>query len=189
MIRYVTTNAGKAHNLAETLRPHGVRIVHVELKLNEPQTHDIDRIAIAKAHEAYARVAEPVLVQDSGFELDAWPGFPGAYAKAINETIGNEGVLALLAGRTRGCGFRQVWAYHDGAKVHTYEEIERGRIAEAERGELDGASLSPLWRIYVPDGSDRTLAEFDEEDFVEHRKRHGKRGLVGWLLSVSGPNG
>ena len=192
MIRFVTTNGGKALFLGSLLAPFDIEVEHLSCELSEPQTHDIERIAMAKAHEAYERFGPGVLVQDSGYELEAWPRFPGAYVKMINETIGNEGILTLVEGRSRRARFRSVWAYHDGSSVVTYDQFEEGSVALEERGVIDERSLSPLWRIHIPEHEAnpgrKTLAQMGPDDHERHRAVVSDP-LVRWLVDLDARQG
>ena len=189
-MRFVTTNPGKVHSLGSLLAPYGIPVEHLDHELTEPQTHDLSRIARVKVEQAYDRFGPQVLVQDSGYELDAWPGFPGSYVKMINETIGNAGILALVAGRARGASFRTVWAYHDGSSVVTYDEFERGMVAHEERGTLDATCLSPLWRIHIPEHATnpggKTLAQMSPEEHDRRRGGTSRAPFVAWIVGLGG---
>ena len=186
MIRFVTTNIGKVRSLEAALEPYDLRVEHIDEELTELQVYDVDAIAQAKAREAFDRYGPGVLVQDSGFELAAWPQFPGAYAKFITETIGNPGILRLVDGLSRHCRWRTVWAYHDGSGIATYEKIEKGLIAVHEAGSLDENTLSSLWRIYIPiaeyNPKQKTLAQFDSRELAVHRARASNEEFTRWIV-------
>ena len=81
---FVTSRAEKARE-AERL---GFAIERLDIDLPEPQALDPSAIVEAKAQAAYAMLARPVLVEDSGLSIDAWGGFPGALVKWLEVSAG-----------------------------------------------------------------------------------------------------
>ena len=168
-ITYVTTNAGKVASLQRILEPRGIDVTQVSLELPELQTPDLKAIGKHKAEAAYKQVGKPVLVQDAGFFLDAWPGFPGAFVKYALATLDLAGILALVDGRSRRAAFKQCYAYCDGTDTTLFEEEHPGTLLEQERGTLRGDAWGRLWLLFVPDGSTKTLAEMTP---AEREKLH-----------------
>lgn len=111
-----------------------------------------------------------MLVEDSGLEVVAWGGFPGALVKWVEKTAGVEGIARMLDGfpdrRARAvCAI----ACFDGGKQWMGHGATEGSIAAAPRG----AGGFGWDSIFVPNGSDRTFAEMApaEKDAVSHRSR------------------
>jgi non-canonical purine NTP pyrophosphatase (RdgB/HAM1 family) len=163
---FVTGRAEKARE-AERL---GFRFERVDLDLAEPQALDPADIVESKARDAYAKLARPVLVEDSGLAIRAWKGFPGALVKWLEKSAGLEAMTRMLdrfpdRSATATCAV----AYFDGRRVVQGRGEVHGAIADAPRGE-GGFGWDAL---FVPDGSDRTFAEMsgEEKDRVSHRRR------------------
>jgi len=127
-------------------------------------------VARAKVDSAWEQLRRPVLVEDSGLEIVAWGGFPGALVKWVEKTAGVEGIARMLDGfpdrRARAiCAI----ACFDGEKLWTARGATEGSIAPAPRG-AGGFGWDSL---FVPNGSVRTFAEMAprEKDAVSHRSR------------------
>ena len=109
----VTTNPGKVASFKTVFEPFGIEIEPGYKELAEPELTDLKEIAKQKVLVAYALVKKPVVVQDSGFYLHAWPNFPGPFVKFAFLTLGPEGIIALVEKRARECEFRECLAYTD----------------------------------------------------------------------------
>lgn len=166
MLRYVTSNPGKAREAAEYL---GEAVKPVDLEYVEPQSADIEAIAAAGAEAAFAALADddPVIVDDAGLFIDALGGFPGPYSSYVEDTLGIERVADLaLAEADRSASFRVAIGFTDGTVVETFTGRCRGRIV-APRGD-GGFGYDPIF-----EHGDRTFAEMGvaEKNAVSHRGR------------------
>jgi non-canonical purine NTP pyrophosphatase (RdgB/HAM1 family) len=163
---FVTGRAEKARE-AERL---GFRFERRDLDLAEPQALDPADIVESKARDAYAKLARPVVVEDSGLAIKAWNGFPGALVKWLEKSAGLEAIARMLdrfpdRSATATCAV----AYFDGEHVVQGRGEVSGVIAQAPRGK-GGFGWDAL---FIPEGSDRTFAEMsgEEKDRVSHRRR------------------
>lgn len=87
------------------------------------------------------------------------------------DTIGIEGILKLMHGEeNRACEFRSCLAYYDGEEMRFFESKSPGVISEKIRGHENVNSWSDLWYIFIPDHFHKTMAEFDEGDFIEYNR-------------------
>ena len=172
-ISYATTSpvfvTGRAEKAREAERL-GFRFERVDLDLAERQALDPAEIVESKARDAYAKLARPVVVEDSGLAIKAWNGFPGALVKWLEKSAGLEAMARMLdrfpdRSATATCAV----AYFDGERVVPARGDVSGAIANAPRGE-GGFGWDAL---FIPDGSDRTFAEMsgEEKDRVSHRRR------------------
>jgi XTP/dITP diphosphohydrolase len=136
--------------------------------------------AIQKAAFAARALGLPALADDSGLEVDALHGAPGARsARFAGERAtyeeNNAKLLGLLkgvpeAGRTARFRCVIALARPDGT-ARAAEGACEGRIAEAPAG-TGGFGYDPL---FIPAGYDRTFAELGEE--VKNRISHRSRAL------------
>lgn len=164
MLRFVTSNAGKAREAREYL-PDPVE--RVDYDYPEIQSDSLVEIAIAGARDAYREIGEPVFVDDSGLFIDTFDGFPGPYSSYVDEKLGIERVQALAAREENDrARFRTVVAYADGEGVETFEGVVRGRIVPP-RGS-GGFGYDPIF-----EHRGTTFAEMDteEKNAVSHRGR------------------
>lgn len=146
----------------------GFAVERLDLDLPEPQSLDCAEVADAKVRAAYERLRRPVLVEDSGLEVLAWGGFPGALVKWLEKSAGFAAIPRMLDPfpdrRARAvCAI----ACFDGGRIVSALGVTPGSIANEARGSA-GFGWDP---IFVPEGFDRTYAELppEEKDRVSHR--------------------
>lgn len=177
-IFFATTSVAKVSSLERAFEPYGIVPKQVNIELPELQTFDIEAIVRHKAEAAFDYLKKPVIVQDSGFSLSAWPGFPGPFAKFVLNTIGLEGILHLAKDRERTCEFQEYLAYHDGSMIRCFESKSVGVLTNEPRGVLPKDALSGLWQVFVPRGYEKTIAEMTEGERSVWRKERGNTSAV-----------
>lgn len=187
-ITYITSNFGKFTSMRRELDRLDVALEQRELDLPEIQSDNLRSITAHKLSYAQQMVVPPakppLLVQDSGFYLDAWTGFPGPYVKHALKTLGNSGILALVTRKRRGCEFRECLAYADEqGEIRYFEAIIRGHLAFTERGKSKPDAWSQLHKIFIPLGSELTFAEMSDAEQREWRrnKETSTTKFVQWL--------
>ena len=145
--------------------------------------------ALKKAAETAAWLSSQVLAQalpdfvladDSGLAVDALGGAPGVHSARYaggdgnsTDEANNAKLLRALAGVTgdnRGAQFQCVLALAalgQASEVRTFDGICRGRIAQAESGQV-GFGYDPL---FIPDGHDLSFAELGPlvKNAISHR--------------------
>jgi len=174
-ITFVTSNEHKAREAAKILAGL-VEIEHLPMDIPELRYDSVAEIAAAKAAYAYSMLNRPVITDDTGLFIRSLKGFPGTCAAYVQKTIGNHGVLTLLAGyANRSALFETGIAYHDEHDQKTFTGSLHGRIV-LPRG-CNGFGYDPIFEV---DG--KTLAEMSEEEKnqISHRAR-GLQALRQWL--------
>jgi XTP/dITP diphosphohydrolase len=163
----VTGNLGK---LAEARRLCGADLEAVEVDLPEIQSLDLITVLRAKGEEASHRLGRPLIVEETGLELDAMAGFPGPLVKWMLEAVGAEGIAraALALGDDRVTARCALLLLEPEREVVAVGETH-GRVALPPRGD-GGFGWDP---VFVPDGENRTYAELspEEKDRLSHRGR------------------
>ena len=163
---------GRAEKAEEAARL-GFPLERIDLDLAEVQALDPAVVARAKVESAWERLRRPVVVEDSGLEIRAWGGFPGALVKWLEKSAGLEGIARMLDPfPDRSARAVCALAAFDGEHLVTARGEAGGVIAPAPRG---GKGFG--WdSLFVPDGSSRTFAEMEpaEKDSVSHRGRAWK---------------
>ena len=137
-----------------------------------------------KAEALYAFAGLPALADDTGLEVDALGGLPGVRSARFagpnaDDAANRRKLLADLQGvRDRAARFRTVVALADETGVRFFEGVCEGAILDEGRGSK-GFGYD---RIFVPDGSDRTFAEWSarEKNAISHRGV-ALRQLAGYL--------
>jgi XTP/dITP diphosphohydrolase len=169
-LTFATGNEGKLSEARAQLEPLGYEVAGYDGGYPEIQADTLEAVARAGLDHLVGDLAEPFMLEDAGLFVDGLDGFPGVYSSYVFATIGNEGLLALLAGREdRRARFRSVVGLREDGRNRTFVGEVEGRITERERGE-GGFGFDP---VFEPRVDDRTFAEMGEDEKIEisHRSR------------------
>lgn len=129
-----------------------------------------------KAKEYFEFTGIPCIADDTGLFVVALKGEPGVYsARYSGENATYESNCKLLLKNLEGIAdrsaeFRSVICYYDGiSDAQFFEGILKGKIIASTRGK-NGFGYDP---VFLPDGSDKTLAEMtdEEKNSLSHRAR------------------
>lgn len=188
-VHFATTNKGKVDSLRSVLSPHGIEVIHENVFLDEPRTDDLQLIARQKVTAAFDLLHKPVVAQDAGFYIHSLNGFPKAFVNFTLETIGVDGILKLVEGKSRECEFRNCLAYLDAdlEEPVLFTSTTTGFLAESARGEIPANAWSSLWLIFTPTGKTQTLAEMSQADYqawraTVHQNSYGSK-FAKWLAA------
>lgn len=173
---FATTNEKKLEEFARIL---GRPVTGKKLKINEIQVEDPrdwQKVAEDKAIAAWeANDRQPIIVEDTSFEVLAWDGRPGVYADQFTGDISARRTLCDIANNKndRRAIARVTLALFDGNEVHVRMGETIGSIAEAPRGS-EGFGWDD---IFIPDGQpsgqEKTFAEMSgvEKDIYSMRAK------------------
>jgi len=164
---FATKNDGKLREVNEIL---GRNLAQIAVELYEPQGLDVIEVVRAKAEDAFRKTGKFVLVEDTALEFVAWNGLPGALVKWFLETVGNDGLLKMLAGMSdRRSVAKTAVGFFDGNQAQVFVGEVGGTISETVRGS-GGFGWDP---IFIPDGFDKSFAEMTsgEKNAVSMRRR------------------
>ena len=171
-------NPGKSREIARILRVFDVRTLPEAPAVDFPgEGGDYAENARTKALVAARALGLPCVADDSGLEVDAMDGRPGAYsARYGGSGLDDRGRLERLLEELEGvpvprrARFRCVaaCAWPDG-RTAIAEGVCEGEILEVAKGE-GGFGYDPVFR---PRGFDRSMAELarEEKDGLSHRGR------------------
>jgi XTP/dITP diphosphohydrolase len=179
----VTSNAGKAAEVAAFFGGL-LEVEYRALEIPEPRSNDIAEIAREKVRYAYCQLNTPLIVDDTGFFIDALKGFPGPYAAYILNSIGNAGILKLMEGISdRDARFTTAIAYADERGIEVFTGTLEGKIALCPRGK-NGFGYDPIFEI-----GEKTLAEYSiqEKSRISHRAR-ALSSFHDWFIVERGKN-
>jgi non-canonical purine NTP pyrophosphatase (RdgB/HAM1 family) len=164
---------GNRHKLLETRRllaHHWQDLEHVDVDLPEPQSLDLRAVLKAKGNEAWRTLGRPLVVEETGLELEALNGFPGPLVKWMLAAVGAEGIarVALALGNANATA-RCALLYHDGVRQWLAEGVTPGTLVLPGRGH-SGFGWDP---VFQPLGEKRTYSELGdaEKDETGHRGR------------------
>jgi XTP/dITP diphosphohydrolase len=179
----VTSNAGKAAEVAAFFGGL-LDVDHIALEVPEYRSNDIAEIARGKARFAYRQLKTPLIVDDTGFFIDALGGFPGPYAAYVLNSIGNAGILKLMEGISdRNARFTTGIVYADEQGTQVFTGTLEGKIALSPRGD-NGFGYDPIFET-----GNKTLAEYsiEEKSRVSHRAR-ALSAFHDWFIAQRGKN-
>ncbi len=169
-IIFVTHNRGKAKSAEKYFQ--NIKFSTYDFELDEPRSDDIKEIVTAKVNQAYSIVKKPCIALDTGFFIDELNGFPRAFVNFTLETIGVNGILKLMEGKTnRKCRFEECLAYHDGKNIHYFYGKHLGNLSTELQGIDREEKWSDLWYVFKPKNFDITLAQMDAKQREERRNK------------------
>ncbi|MFE2379505.1 non-canonical purine NTP pyrophosphatase [Streptomyces sp. NPDC059398] len=112
---------------------------------------------------------DPVIVEDTGLEIDSWNSLPGALVKWFVDGMGAQEIahITALKGERRGADAVSSVGIAYKGEIKVWTDRIRGKIV-APRGELGG--WTPIFEV---EGSGKTLAEMSltERMSVTMRRR------------------
>jgi non-canonical purine NTP pyrophosphatase (RdgB/HAM1 family) len=172
---FITGNQRKVDYLKKWLDVPVV-IDHQKVDLDELQSLDLREVVDHKARSAYQIVGKPVLVEDVSLTFEAMGRLPGTFIKWFLQELHNDGLATLAAGLGHQRAMARVmYGFYDGKTLETFEGTKQGVIlAEPRFNEASAWHDSTSWNsIFVPDGSEKTYGEMDDEELklYSHRAR------------------
>ncbi|MCS7132086.1 MAG: XTP/dITP diphosphatase, partial [Hadesarchaea archaeon] len=162
----------KFEEAREIASSYGIKLKMHRAPREEIQSDKLEEIAMRSVISACLALKKPCFVEDAGLFVKALNGFPGPYSSYAFKTIGNKGLLKLMAGEDdRRAEFRSVVAYCEpNSKPVVFSGNVRGCIALTTHGS-GGFGFDP---IFIPiGGNGRTFAEMsiDEKNKFSHRAK------------------
>lgn len=165
--RAITFATGNEHKLEEARAQLGELGFTVEQYADgypELQADTLQAVARHGLEHLAGHLEEPFLLEDAGLFVDALEGFPGVYSSHAFATIGNRGILDLLANKQdRGARFCSVVGLRYAGNDHLFLGEVEGRITESQRGQA-GFGFDP---IFLPEGEDETFAQMPQAKKIE----------------------
>jgi XTP/dITP diphosphohydrolase len=173
---FITTNAHKVKEIKDLADAESREITIEQLDYDYPELQLDEIEAVARESANYVQeqtgLKEPFFLEDSGLIIPALNGFPGPFSAFVFKTIGNEGILKLMAdkkGEKRNATFKTVVAFCESSKSEPvlFVGTVKGRIAEEIRGS-GGFGYDPIFEV-----EGRTFGEqsTEEKNNVSHRSR------------------
>jgi XTP/dITP diphosphohydrolase len=161
-IIYVTGNHYKLFTAKQILEPLGIKVIGQKIECPEIQDDKIEEIAKFSSRYASEYLKKTILKNDTGLIIPALEGFPGPYTKYVEQTITEDGILKLLEGKeNREAYFIECLALTEyGKEPVIFISKTEGTIAYEKSGEYGWG-----WdRIFIPNGKELTLANFNDEE-------------------------
>jgi len=175
---FATGNKDKLREAGQIL---GLELEGVDIEIDEIQSLNPLKVASKKANDYFAAVNKALFVDDVALTFAEIAPLPGTYINDFLKTIGNAGLLKMLAGKENRTATAYVTiAYTEpGMRVITFQGVVTGTIAKEERG-TSGFGWDT---IFIPEGSKKTYAEMtDAEKNAGSSRTRALKSLKEWLL-------
>ena len=192
----MTGNKGKLLEAKHAFSPLGFNVEQFVIngsipEIIEPQCDTLEEVADAKITQgiellkSIGKENDALLVEDSGFFIDALGGFPGVYSAYVLEKIGCEGILKLINSlESINASFRASACLWDGNMVHRGSGICPGKIVDSIRGE-NGFGYDPIFTPFdYLNNSINGLTFGEVEIDIKEKFSHRKKALDEVLLSL-----
>lgn len=157
-ITFITTNKHKFEEVADILKNYPIELEWLNMKYDEDHEDGIEETAKKAAKKLADELQKPIVLEDTGLFLEAYPGFPGPAPKFVFNTLGYKGMLKLLEGESRNAYFKTVAAFCEpGKEPITFEGTMNGHFTEKIYNEDRDAM--PFDRFFVPEGHSKTISD------------------------------
>jgi XTP/dITP diphosphohydrolase len=148
---------------------HGYELERLDTAYPEIQANTLEETIVPGLTWLISKYDRPVMIDDSGFFVDALKGFPGVFSSYVFKTIGCEGMLRLMEGRpNRSARFECCIGFMaPGDEPFIAKGVAKGTVSHEMRGS-GGFGYDP---IFINEGHTKTYAELDveEKSKVSHR--------------------
>ena len=168
-VRFLSGNEHKISEAVAILRPAGVEVVPLSVKVEELQNSNIRTIVNDKIIKAFHITGHPLFVEHTGLFIDRLKGFPGGLTQIFWDTLQADTISELFGqGENTGVTARTIIGYCDGRKIFEFEGEVRGNIARTPRGKTDFQ-----WDcVFIPEGHSETFAEMGaKKNEISMRRR------------------
>lgn len=167
MITFVTSNVHKFNEVSALFLKAGIEVQWKKVEYEEIQADTTEEVSLDSCRKIEGMLKGDFFIEDTGLFIDALNGFPGVYSSYVQKTIGNEGIIRLMAGKSPEAFFKTVITARLGSETRQYTGVVRGSISAEEKGR-DGFGYDP---IFIPEGSGKTLSEMgmEEKNRISHR--------------------
>lgn len=170
-IVFVTSNEGKVESARKSV--NAAELVFYKYDLIEPRSESLEEIAAYKVMQAYEVVKEPCIAVDAGFYIEELNGWPSSFVNFNLNKLGLDGILKLLNNcDNRYAYFKECLAYYDGKNIQYFYGISKGKISDYISDPESSKQWSKLWKIFIPNNYDITLAEMTDEERNSRNDEH-----------------
>ena len=159
IINYVTGNEYKVFMTRLFMKKFNIEVNQIKMYVPEIQETEVEKVAAFSSEYAYDKLQIPVLKNDGGLYIPALNNFPAAYTHFAEDALGEDGILKLMEGKeNRTAYWLEALAFTDeyGTKIFTCKTT--GTIAKIKSGD-NGWGYD---KIFIPDGQEMSLANFDD---------------------------
>ena len=159
-LRFLSSNKFKIAETESILKPVGINIIPVNIKIEELQTLDTERLVKDKILKAFKIVGRPLFVEHTGLYLEHLNGFPGGLTQIFWDTIEADKFSQLFGIASSNKVIAQtIIGYCDGKQIHFFKGSVNGTISNIPIGDR-----AFQWDcVFIPDGYTETFAELEDK--------------------------
>ncbi len=178
-ILFITGNKEKIAIANTILNKENITIKAMKIDCPEIQSDDNEKIARESAKYASNYTKSNVIKVDIGFYIEALNGFPGPYAEYVERKLDAEDILKMMKNKTnRNVYYKEVLAYCEyGSEPVTFTTYTCGRLSEV----LSGNKGYNFDRIFICDGDDKTIGNYDQKQRAEKYSNDNWQSLIKYL--------
>ena len=188
ILYFITSNNHKFKEISRLFEEEHLsyHLKQYDIETLEIQSESIQEVAIAKLNSVRDKLESSYFVEDAGFFVDnPLHGFPGVYSSYVMKTIGNEGILRLIADFNESkAHFKTVIAlyFKPNDKIYIFEGEIYGKVSKNIRGK-GGFGFDP---IFIPNEfPEKTFGELTqiEKNKISHRGRAWRK-LIEFIKNI-----
>lgn len=159
-ICFLSSNTYKINEVKSILNSEKINIIPIELKINEIQSDDMEKIVKDKVIKAFKKIKKPIFVEQTGLLIKNFGDLPGGLTQIFWDNLKADKFSEIFS----KIGFTEVTAktvlaFCDQKKIYTFEGIIEGNIIYPPRGDR-----SFQWDcVFIPNGYEKTFAEMGKE--------------------------
>ncbi len=158
---YITSNDRKVAVAQKFLSKFGFKVEKKTAEVIEIQSENIEQIAVYKAQMAYKQLKHPLFVNDAGWYIPAYNGFPGPFMKYVGEWFTAEDFLHLMSNKEdRRIQFKEYICFIDENGYKTFIQKKEGQFITEKRGKK---AYQPLDQVVTLSPTGKTIAECWDE--------------------------
>lgn len=155
---YVSSNPMKKRTVERFVKNHSdtIEIIAKEMSFFEPQSLHETTIIEYKAREAWNCFRQPVLVDDAGFYIDEFAGFPGPLAKPTVMSLGWHGIFKLAGPDFKARVYCRLGYVDENGELFHYRGETKGILDVTAPPAI--VERRGVYALLQPEGCDRTIA-------------------------------
>jgi XTP/dITP diphosphohydrolase len=168
-IRFLSSNEFKISETRKLLENTNIKIVPLNIKIEELQTTDENKLVKDKLLKAFTKIGKPIFVEHTGLFLEELNNMPGGLTQIFWDSLGHEKFSKIYGNLINTNAIaKTLIGYCDGFNLHFFEGKINGKISSEPKGSTDFQ-----WDcIFIPDGETQTFAELgDKKNEISMRKK------------------
>lgn len=190
-IYYVTSNEGKFVEVQRFLAEYAPQITlkGYLLDLEELQLTDENAVLKHKALSAWKAIEQPLLVDDAGIYLQAYPKFPGTLTKPVLNSLGYKGIYELARHDNRTYYYVGLAFVQDETNIHYFRAETAGYIIQP-KGPVSYPYTLEFYAHFYPEKSSKSLAQLwnDQSSWIMSPRVKVSKQFADWLAQKAAYN-